>query len=324
MPLIGAGALAALAGTGTAAAHPRALRRFFRDHERPGKIKKSIHAFLRAVRLVQRLYRGYAACTKARLKALRLLWRRSEETFVPPQPRRPLGPLNTHGTKNAVEARRRQYELKRDKKETEKHRAEERGLSKLDKKWAEVDAQMTELTAKRHASTRPTAKRGHDKWTMSSVVRDAVLEAVLDDARLRHQATWSAARRQTRRAAPRHFNLKEARSILRVADIKKRAAPLPPTVAALREWPILRFFAQERQHLGAIVDQAYAAAYAADKAAHLKRTARDLQPPPDEVAQATIRALRLSYAPTPRARPRNGAITPMGRMPASFRFLVAS
>ena len=132
----------------------------------------------------------------------------------------------------------------------------------------------------------PAKRRKEQKWAMPAKVRDAVLRAILGDARARHQATWDVSQREKYRSAPEVFTRRQARTILRLGDIKKRAAPLPPNAKAGKAWPTLFLFVQGDDTLAAIVARAYAAAYAADKEAHLRGGGAD-------VAAAALRALGL-------------------------------
>lgn len=262
------------------------LRKFFLDHERPARVKRHIHDFLRAGKLVQRIYRGYAACTVARRKALGMLWQRAEAAFAPPRERRPLAPVKPrNGSPDEARAfaRRKILARREDQRDDAKRRDDARGLARLDRQWDVVDARMAHLVRPEEA---PAKRRKEQKWAMPAKVRDAVLRAILGDARARHQATWDVSQREKYRSAPEVFTRRQARTILRLGDIKKRAAPLPPNAKAGKAWPTLFLFVQGDDTLAAIVARAYAAAYAADKEVHLRGGGAD-------VAAAALRALGL-------------------------------
>ncbi|KAH8079139.1 hypothetical protein JL720_9399 [Aureococcus anophagefferens] len=259
------------------------LRTFFLDHERPARVKRHIHDFLRAVKLVQRIYRGYAACTVARRKALGMLWQRGRPAPPRRRPLAPVKPRNGSPDEARAFARRKILARREDQRDDAKRRDDARGLARLDRQWDVVDARMAHLVRPEEA---PAKRRKEQKWAMPAKVRDAVLRAILGDARARHQATWDVSQREKYRSAPEVFTRRQARTILRLGDIKKRAAPLPPNAKAGKAWPTLFLFVQGDDTLAAIVARAYAAAYAADKEAHLRGGGAD-------VAAAALRALGL-------------------------------
>ncbi|KAH8065974.1 hypothetical protein JL722_366 [Aureococcus anophagefferens] len=256
------------------------LRKFFLDHERPARVKRHIHDFLRAGKLVQRIYRGYAACTVAAEGA------RCSGSAEAPRRRasaarsRPSSPATGRRTRRAPSRGGRSSRGARTRGRRE---ARDARLARLDRQWDVVDARMAHLVRPEEA---PAKRRKEQKWAMPAKVRDAVLRAILGDARARHQATWDVSQREKYRSAPEVFTRRQARTILRLGDIKKRAAPLPPNAKAGKAWPTLFLFVQGDDTLAAIVARAYAAAYAADKEVHLRGGGAD-------VAAAALRALGL-------------------------------
>ncbi|KAH8051800.1 hypothetical protein JL722_10640 [Aureococcus anophagefferens] len=154
------------------------LRTFFLDHERPARVKRHIHDFLRAVKLVQRIYRGYAACTVARRKALGMLWQRAEAAFAPPRERRPLAPVKPrNGSPDEARAfaRRKILARREDQRDDAKRRDDARGLARLDRQWDVVDARMAHLVRPEEA---PAKRRKEQKWAMPAKGDDTLAAIV--------------------------------------------------------------------------------------------------------------------------------------------------
>jgi len=253
----------------------RRIKWFLREVAQCVRLRTARVRLLRATRKVQRCYRGFAACTKARLLVLGVLWdkcivaeesrlrgiRRRElkaEASKPALLPAPLGESNeSNGGSNGgkkrltLQEQRKKYDdrrlkLQSDAVEAMRQKREKSADQRADRRWGHIDGRMAQLRARLLGKVRLVDYKSADDIppvTVDEAARLHRLSGVLRLLRAAHRRSEDA--KEGVRDAPRRFSLQDAADFLNLEDERHDPPPLPTGRA--RAWPTVAFFVAPRQ-----------------------------------------------------------------------------
>ncbi|KAJ1452030.1 hypothetical protein M885DRAFT_569268 [Pelagophyceae sp. CCMP2097] len=234
---------------------------------------RRLRLLLRLRFVVQRCYRGFAACTKARLLVLGVLWdkcivaeesrlrgiRRRElkaEASKPALLPAPLGESNeSNGGSNGgkkrltLQEQRKKYDdrrlkLQSDAVEAMRQKREKSADQRADRRWGHIDGRMAQLRARLLGKVRLVDYKSADDIppvTVDEAARLHRLSGVLRLLRAAHRRSEDA--KEGVRDAPRRFSLQDAADFLNLEDERQKTASFAVVVA----WPTVAFFVAPRQ-----------------------------------------------------------------------------
>uniref|UniRef100_A0A7S3ZML3 Uncharacterized protein n=1 Tax=Pelagomonas calceolata TaxID=35677 RepID=A0A7S3ZML3_9STRA len=270
----------------------RKLQRFLKETAWAIRIRTARRKYFRAVRLFQRLFRDYGACTRARKLAMRRVWDacegKAEETFATKLKQAAEAaaarakehpatfaeevsmtagpdPEIRDARQRAAAWRRRKAELVKAAQEKRRRKQRDEAIAKDEKTWNRTDAKFAALLAKTTGRQTRRRRRTAPVAAFAPVpvaARNAAFSEIIRDRRRAHGKRYASKTiRDDYRGTSKEFTMEEAFNLL--------GKPLPAAEAVRKahEWPPVAFFVGLRKE----VRRRYAAARASEDSLALAR-----------------------------------------------------